>query len=245
MGEHLAGLIDGLLDIAKIEAGRIELYRDAVNLMEFTEQLVNMFRLQAEAKGLAFSFVKTGPCPNIVYTDERRLRQILINLLSNAIKFTAQGSVSLRLVWRNQVAEFEIVDTGIGIAPKDADRVFEPFERVDQPRATAAPGIGLGLTITRLLTQIMGGELTLTSVPGEGSRFRVRLMLSEAVQARRVAPLEQRVQGFRGRRLTVLIADDGPGASRVAAGPALAAGLHPFQRGQWPGLSHHGRGMLT
>jgi signal transduction histidine kinase/CheY-like chemotaxis protein len=209
-GEHLAGLIDGLLDIAKIEAGRIELYRDAVHLVEFTEQLVNMFRLQAQAKGLDFLFMAPDRCPAVVYTDERRLRQILINLLSNAIKFTAQGSVSLRLAWRNQIAEFEIADTGIGIAPADAARIFEPFERVEQPRATNAPGIGLGLTITRLLTQIMGGELTLASVPGQGSRFVVRLMLSEAVHTRHAAPLEQRVQGFRGRRLTVLIADDDP-----------------------------------
>ena len=209
-GEHLAGLIDGLLDIAKIEAGRIELYRDAVHLREFTEQLVNMFRLQAAAKGLAFTFTAPERCPDIVYTDERRLRQILINLLSNAIKFTTAGSVSLRLAWRNQIAEFEIADTGIGIAPEDAARIFEPFERVEPPRAVATPGIGLGLTITRLLTQIMGGELTLASTPGLGSRFRVRLMLSEAAHSRHVAPLEQRVQGFRGRRLTVLIADDDP-----------------------------------
>ncbi len=209
-GEHLAGLIDGLLDIAKIEAGRIEIYRDEVHLVDFTEQLVSMFRLQAEAKGLSFTFTRPDRCPTVVYTDERRLRQILINLLSNAIKFTARGGVSLRLAWRNQIAEFEIADTGIGVAPEDAARIFEPFERVQQTRAAATPGIGLGLTISKLLTQIMGGELTLASVPGQGSQFRVRLMLSEAVHTKRPAPLEQRVQGFRGRRLTVLVADDDP-----------------------------------
>jgi signal transduction histidine kinase/CheY-like chemotaxis protein/purine-cytosine permease-like protein len=209
-GEHLAGLIEGLLDISKIEAGRIEIYRDEVRLSEFLHQLVNMFRLQAEAKGIAFSFIRPERLPEVVYTDERRLRQILINLLSNAIKFTNAGSVHLRLRWRSEIAEFEIADTGIGIDEADLVRIFEPFERVEGARAPITPGIGLGLTITRLLTQIMGGELTVTSQPNQGSRFSVRLMLSEALQALKPAPLETRVLGYKGERLTVLVADDDP-----------------------------------
>ena len=209
-GEHLAGLIEGLLDISKIEAGRIEVYRDEVRLPEFLQQLVNMFRLQAEAKGIGFHFVRPARLPEVVYTDERRLRQILINLLSNAIKFTGMGEVQLILRWRNEIAEFEIIDTGIGIDAADLSRIFEPFERVEGGRAPVTPGIGLGLTITRLLTQIMGGELTVTSEPGQGSRFRVRLMLSEAVQSLKPAPLESRVLGYKGERLTVLVADDDP-----------------------------------
>jgi signal transduction histidine kinase/CheY-like chemotaxis protein len=209
-GEHLAGLIEGLLDISKIEAGRIDIYRDEVRLPEFLKQLVNMFRLQAEAKGIAFSFIRPEWLPEVVYTDERRLRQIMINLLSNAIKFTQQGSVRLRLRLRSEIAEFEITDTGIGIAEADLARIFEPFERVEGARAPITPGIGLGLTITRLLTQVMGGELTVTSRPGQGSSFRVRLMLSEAKQALKPAPLESRVLGYKGERLTVLVADDDP-----------------------------------
>jgi CheY-like chemotaxis protein len=209
-GEHLAGLIEGLLDISKIEAGRIEIYRDEVRLPEFLKQLVNMFRLQAEAKGIAFSFIRPEWLPEVVYTDERRLRQIMINLLSNAIKFTQQGSVRLRLRLRSEIAEFEITDTGIGIAAADLTRIFEPFERVEGARVPITPGIGLGLTITRLLTQVMGGELTVTSQPGQGSSFRVRLMLSEAKQALKPAPLESRVLGYKGERLTVLVADDDP-----------------------------------
>jgi signal transduction histidine kinase/CheY-like chemotaxis protein len=209
-GEHLAGLIEGLLDVSKIEAGRIELYRDEVRLQEFLQQLVNMFSLQAEAKGIGFSFIRPDHLPGVVYTDERRLRQILINLLSNAIKFTAQGEVQFRLRWRSEIAEFEIADTGIGIAQADLSRIFEPFERVEGARAPLTPGIGLGLTITRLLTQIMGGELTVTSELAKGSRFRVRLMLSEASQPLKPAPLESRVLGYKGKRLTVLIADDDP-----------------------------------
>ena len=209
-GEHLAGLIEGLLDVSKIEAGRIELYRDEVRFPEFLQQLVNMFSLQAEAKGIGFSFSRPDRMPEVVYTDERRLRQILINLLSNAIKFTSQGEVQLCLSWRNGIAVFDIIDTGIGIAEADLSRIFEPFERVAGARAPLTPGIGLGLTITRLLTQIMGGELTVTSELNQGSRFRVRLMLSEASQPLNPAPLETRVFGYKGDRLTVLIADDDP-----------------------------------
>ena len=134
-----------------------------------------MFRLQAKAKGIEFTFTRPDRIPAVVYTDERRLRQILINLLSNAMKFTTRGEVHLGLRLRNEIAEFEIEDTGIGIAEADIGRIFEPFERVERTDVPAAPGVGLGLTITKLLTQILGGELTVTSTPGVGSRFRVRL----------------------------------------------------------------------
>jgi CheY-like chemotaxis protein/anti-sigma regulatory factor (Ser/Thr protein kinase) len=138
------------------------------------------------------------------------LRQILINLLSNAIKFTHAGSVRFRLRLRSEIAEFEITDSGIGIGEADLARIFEPFERVEGGRAPVTPGIGLGLTITRLLTQIMGGELTVTSQPNQGSCFRVRLMLSKVVQSLKPAPLESRILGYKGERLTVLVADDDP-----------------------------------
>ncbi len=207
-GDHMAGLIEGLLDISKIEAGRIDIYRDQVRLGEFLQQLADMFRIQAEARGIGFVYASPGRMPGIVFTDERRLRQILINLLSNAVKFTHTGEVRFSLRWRSDVAEFEVADSGIGISAKDIDRIFEPFERVDSGRNLASPGIGLGLTITKLLTQIMGGELTVSSTPGEGSRFTVRVRLSEALQPHKPAPIESRVLGYAGRRLTVLIADD-------------------------------------
>jgi signal transduction histidine kinase/DNA-binding NarL/FixJ family response regulator len=205
--EHLAGLIEGLLDISKIEAGRIELYRDQVRLPEFFDQLVNMFRLQAQAKGIEFHFIRPKRLPQTVYTDERRLRQILINLLSNAIKFTAAGSVTFRVRWRDEIAVLEIADTGLGIGDADIARIFEPFQRADDPEAQKAAGIGLGLTITKLLTQIMGGEVTVASRPGEGSRFQVKLMLPQVAQPN-PAPVEPHVIGYAGRRLTVMVVDD-------------------------------------
>ncbi|RYX84951.1 MAG: HAMP domain-containing histidine kinase, partial [Bradyrhizobiaceae bacterium] len=117
--DHLSGLIDGILDISKIEAGRLYLSRDEVRLTDFLDQLVGMFRLQAAAKGIEFIFRRPGYLPAVVYADEKRLRQILINLLSNAIKFTQTGSVQFVIHYRSPVAEFEIIDTGPGIRPDD------------------------------------------------------------------------------------------------------------------------------
>ncbi|MBI0434163.1 ATP-binding protein [Roseomonas sp. KE0001] len=208
-GEHLAALIEGLLDISKIEAGRIELYRDAVRLPEFLDQIVQMLRLQAEAKSIAFTFDAPPRLPDIVHTDERRLRQILINLLSNAIKFTRQGGVTFRLRFRSEVAEFEVIDTGIGIAPGDLSRIFEPFQRGGNSHAPSTPGVGLGLTITKTLTEVMGGEVSVTSRLGEGSRFRVRLLLSgkSALPSEVERPVTGRADAAT-RPLRVLVADD-------------------------------------
>ncbi|MBB3771918.1 signal transduction histidine kinase [Angulomicrobium tetraedrale] len=207
--EHLSGLIDGLLDISKIEAGRLHLTRDEVRIGDFLDQLVDMFRLQATAKGIDFVYVRPERLPAVVYTDEKRLRQILINLLSNAIKFTAAGRVALRISYRNQVAEFEVEDTGIGIPAADHTRIFEPFERGERAGTYSTAGIGLGLTITKLLTEIMGGEISLTSVPGRGSTFRVKLMLSEATRPTLAGPIQhRRIIGYAGPRRTVLVADD-------------------------------------
>ncbi|MCF4166406.1 ATP-binding protein [Zavarzinia compransoris] len=209
--EHLTGLIEGLLDISKIEAGRLHLHRDEVQLDDFLDQIVGMFRLQAEGKGIDFVFDRTPNLPQVVYTDEKRLRQILINLLSNALKFTRQGHVALRVRYRNPVAEFEVEDTGIGIHAEDLHRIFDPFERGRQPNAIAALGTGLGLTITKLLTEIMGGEIAVTSSFGKGSTFKVRLLLSASVRAvpePRERGREPVITGFEGPPRTVLVADD-------------------------------------
>ncbi|MDJ0388649.1 ATP-binding protein [Roseomonas sp. E05] len=207
-GEHLAALIEGLLDISKIEAGRIELYRDAVRLPEFLEQIVQMLRLQAEAKSIAFTFDAPVRMPELVYTDERRLRQILINLLSNAIKFTRTGGVTLRLRFRSEVADFEVIDTGIGIAEADLARIFEPFQRGANSHAPSTPGVGLGLTICKTLVEVMGGEVSVSSRLGEGSRFRVRLLLSGRTGG--PVEVERSITGraTAARPLRVLVADD-------------------------------------
>jgi len=206
-GEHLAGMIEGLLDISKIEAGRIEIYRDKVPLRDFLAQLADMFRMQADAKGIGFAFTCPDNLPLSVYMDEKRLRQILINLLSNAIKFTTAGHVRFGVRWRDPIVEFEVEDTGPGIAAADQERIFEPFERA---ASAGMPGVGLGLTITRLLTQILGGEITLTSIPGQGSLFRVRLMLSDTMTPASAVVVPRAITSYAGARRTVIVCDDDP-----------------------------------
>jgi signal transduction histidine kinase/CheY-like chemotaxis protein/purine-cytosine permease-like protein len=206
--EHLSNLVDGLLDISQIETGSLTLHRDRVHLPGFLDQIVDMFRLQALGKGIEFHDERPANLPDYVFTDEKRLRQILINLLSNAIKYTSTGSATLRTRLRGQVTEFAIIDTGLGIRPEDITKIFEPFERGHLPAANAMPGTGLGLTISKLLTEILGGEITVQSAPGEGSTFRVRLLLSAAPAAPGEAAPERRIAGYSGPRRSVLIADD-------------------------------------
>jgi len=204
--EHLSGLIDGLLDLSRIEVGKFQLNRDEVRFAEFLDQIVDMFRLQAAAKNIEFIFERPSKLPAVVYTDEKQLRQILINLLSNAIKFTEAGHVALCVRYRGQVAEFEVEDTGIGIPPEDIERIFEPFER-GRP-GNHSIGTGLGLTITKLLTKVMGGDLTVESEIGRGTVFTVKLMMSEVARPRSATPIERTIRGYRGPRRTVLVADD-------------------------------------
>ncbi len=208
-GEHLADLIEGLLDISKIEAGRLDLHRDQVRINILLEQLVHMFRLQAEAKGLQFIYECKDRLPELVRTDEKRLRQILINLLSNAIKYTHSGSVSFKIRYRSQVAEFTVSDTGEGIAAENIERIFRPFERVRNPGSTAT-GTGLGLTISRLLADIMGGDISVSSTPGKGSIFKASLMLasinSPAGDALNI-PV-QTIYGYKGPVRRLLLVDD-------------------------------------
>lgn len=208
-GEYLADLIEGLLDISKIEAGRLELNRSEFRIDAMMSQLVHMFRIQAEDKGLQFSYHCQGRLPEFVAGDEKRLRQILINLLSNAIKYTDHGSVTLTLRYRSQVAEFTVTDTGEGIAPEHMDRIFMPFERVRTPGSTRT-GTGLGLTITRLLCDIMGGDISVESTPGVGSTFRVSLMLSSVHQpATPLLPVEtEQAQHCDARGMRIVQIDD-------------------------------------
>jgi signal transduction histidine kinase/CheY-like chemotaxis protein/purine-cytosine permease-like protein len=205
--EHLSGLIDGLLDISKIEAGRFHLSRNEVQLSDFLDDLVAMFRLQATAKGIEFH-VQIGRLPAAVQTDENRLRQILINLLSNAIKFTDTGHVTFEVRYHHQVAAFTVEDTGVGIHKSDLERIFQPFERARTVGAKATIGTGLGLTITSLLTKIMGGDITVRSEVGKGSTFRVKLFLSEVSRPRIASTMEYRVRGYAGPRQTILVVDD-------------------------------------
>ena len=204
--EHLSGLIDGLLDVSKIEAGRLQIQRAEIRSAEFFGGLVDMFRLQATSKGLAFRVTGVDTLPAVIATDEKRLRQILINLLSNAIKFTRAGHIALTVSYRNQIATISVVDSGNGIATEDLDRIFEPFDRGALTGSEAIPGLGLGLTITRLLCNLMGGDIAVDSTPGVGSTFRVKMMLA-AVAGPALKPARN-LHGYAGQRRTILVVDD-------------------------------------
>ena len=208
--EHLSGLIDGLLEISKIETGRLQLQRNEIHLDEFLTDIVEMFRPQAEAKGLAFHYTRPETMPDVVSTDGKRLRQILVNLFSNAIKFTESGHVALHVSFRSQVATLTVADTGVGIAADDLPKIFEPFERGNRERTRLVPGTGLGLTIVKMLVNLMGGDVTVKSEPGKGSTFDVRLMLSAVRQRRPSTAPSRRITGYAGSRRAVLVVDDDP-----------------------------------
>ncbi|HVW93394.1 MAG TPA: ATP-binding protein [Devosia sp.] len=206
--EHLSGLIDGLLDISRIEAGRMQVYSNEINVHDFLDQLVEMFRLQAEAKGVAFHHRRAPELPVYVRTDEKRLRQILVNLLSNAIKYTDAGRIEFEVAYRSQVASFTVRDTGSGIAPEEIEHIFEPFVRGAAERNRMSPGLGLGLTITKLLAETLGGDIKVESLPGAGSTFRVRMMLAAVDRPAQRVGQELRISTYAGPRRTIMVVDD-------------------------------------
>jgi signal transduction histidine kinase/purine-cytosine permease-like protein len=213
-GEHLLSLIEGTLDIAHIEAGKLTLHARPMQFAELMTELADMFELQAAEKGLAFRFEPEGDLPELVRADEKRVRQILINLLGNAIKFTASGRVTLRLRYAREFAAIEVEDTGPGMSSDELGRIFEPFAR-GASAGPSAPGAGLGLTIAKMLIDLMGGEMKVQSAPGAGSLFRVRLFLPRVHQTpgagiRRVAaaPTPRLRRGYEGPRRRLLVVDN-------------------------------------
>ena len=210
-GDHLASLIEDTLDLARIEGGKLALEVRPLRLCEAVQELARMFELQARAKGLVFRHEIEGP--DVVRADEKRLRQILINLLGNAVKFTARGEVVFRMRYAREIAHFEIEDSGPGMTPEELARVFDPFERggasAGEGGAAAGGGTGIGLTIAKMLTELMGGEMTVRSTPGRGTAFAIRLFLPQATEAA-VAPTVRvaRRTGYAGPRRSVLVVDN-------------------------------------
>ena len=178
-GEHLLSLIDDILDIAKIEAGRTTLNFGPCNARALLQDVADMMQARAAQKGLTLMLVDLSDHPINVRTDVAKLRAVLINLVGNSVKYTERGSITLRFDARpadgiaRALLRFEVEDTGVGIAAKDQERIFEPFEQV--ATRVSQNGTGLGLAITRQILGLMGGTIELESVPGEGSCFRVSL----------------------------------------------------------------------
>ncbi|MBI5772106.1 MAG: response regulator [Verrucomicrobia bacterium] len=225
-GEHLLRMINDVLDLAKIEAGKIDLRPAPFALVELVRDLAATHAAAAATKGLAFAIDAAPDLPVWVEGDAHKLRQILDNLLGNAVKFTPHGGVTLRVVGGRVPApafaaiqpgepcghgdvpahlHFAVTDTGPGIAPEDQARLFQPFEQARVARP-AAPGTGLGLAISRALVERMGGTLALASAPGAGSTFSFAIALPPCGPGALAGTA--RITGYAGPRRHVLIVDD-------------------------------------
>jgi PAS domain S-box-containing protein len=180
-GDYLLALINDILDLAKIEAGRLEGTVEQFDLVETLREIQALFQIRACQRKLRLEYQADASLPRQVQGDSRRLRQILINLLGNAMKFTEHGVVTLRAAYGSGELRLEVEDTGIGIAPQDQAKIFEPFTQAGADRYKTQ-GSGLGLAISRKLIHSLGGVISLDSEPGKGTLFRVTLPL-QAVDA--------------------------------------------------------------
>jgi len=208
-GEHLSTLIEDILDIARIEAKKFEINYEPFNFHDFIEHLVQTYKTQAEEKGLGFQCQIMNTLPQHIKADEKRVGQILINILSNAIKFTQVGEIIFSISYNSGVAKFQISDTGIGIEHELLDTIFQPFTRLSTANSNSIAGSGLGLTISKILSEIMGGELTVTSALNQGSIFTVRLFLANL--GTNIDQFNyEKFSGYLGPRKKILVVDDHP-----------------------------------
>jgi signal transduction histidine kinase/CheY-like chemotaxis protein len=208
-GEYLLTLINDILDVSRIEAGKVELQPSDFHFGGFIEMITNLFEMRAKQKNIAFIYEPLTPLPVAVRIDEKRLRQVLINLLGNAVKFTLVGGVSLRVSYENGIAHFMVEDTGVGIAEEDIERIFLPFQQVGDHKQRAE-GTGLGLAITKRLTEMMGGQLSVTSQIGGGSCFKISIALpvvDTPVQGK-ADNNQPIITGYEGKRLKIMVIDD-------------------------------------
>jgi len=208
--EHLLALINDVLDLAKIEAGKLELHSVEFNLPEFAHTAVEFFAPRAREKNLRLESSIAPDLPRVVWGDSQRLRQVLFNLLGNAMKFTMQGAIIFTVERSGDLFLFSVSDTGPGISDEDQKRLFEPFSQVGD-HSQRSGGTGLGLNVSRNIVDQMGGTLRVDSRPGWGSRFWFEIALPEVlgdVLASRSPTVTRRVIGYEGPRLQVLVADD-------------------------------------
>jgi len=210
--EHLLALINDVLDVSRIEAGRLDLHRAGFDLPKSLATVADIVRVKADQKGLRFEFEPPDDLPLTAEADDTRLRQVLLNLLGNAVKFTDRGEVRfvVQVLSRDDtqaLMRFEVVDTGVGIEADQTERLFHPFEQVGDVQRRAG-GTGLGLSISSQLLRLMGSELRVASRPGVGSRFWFDLLLPVSAQPLPVAAAPRRITGYEGPRRTVLVVDD-------------------------------------
>lgn len=224
-GEHLLRLIEDALDLAKVEAGKLDLHPFAFTLTDFFERIADTIRVAAQAKGLEFICDLAADLPAAVNCDAKRLRQVVFNLLSNAIKFTNQGSLQMRVTCLQRLGHqatlrIEVKDSGVGIAENQLAAIFLPFEQVGDVTRRAY-GTGLGLAIGRQLVQLMGSDIQVASQLGRGSRFwfDIDVPVFDEQPVSQPASKASQATGYLGPRKTILIVDD------VAANRALLGDL--------------------
>ncbi len=229
-GEHLLGIINDILDLSKIEAGRLEVEHIRCSPCQVLSEVVSLMRVRADAKNLSLQIEYDGPIPQTIQSDPTRLRQILTNLTGNAIKFTEVGKV--RLVVRLLDAQsdepkmqFEVIDSGIGMTEEQIARLYKPFSQVDTSASRQHGGTGLGLTISKRLAETLGGDITVTSTPGESSTFTVTVgtgpldgvkLLDNPSEAQvATAPDKKPAAAKTKLDCRVLLAEDGPDNQRL------------------------------
>ena len=230
-GKDLLTLINDVLDLSRIEAGKIDVSAEPVSLASVTDSLVKLIQPQALEKRLQFAATIDPGTPDEIHTDPQRLSQILKNLLSNALKFTQQGEVELR-IFRNgpSTVSFAVRDSGVGIEPHQHDVIFEAFRQADGSIHRKYGGTGLGLSISRDLAQLLGGTISVQSAPGTGSTFTLTLPLEYSAAIRPAAARTPSSGHFRPEGSATEAPAGHPGAARArpsavpaAVNPALAA----------------------
>lgn len=213
-GELLLGILNDVLDLSKIEAGKIEIQEKPCSLAPIIADVRSLLEPQAEEKGISLSAKVATKMPPQIVSDPLRLRQVLLNLVGNAIKFTDEGHVTIECRYDDGWQVFAVHDTGIGIPQEDQTRIFDAFEQIEAGETRTAQGTGLGLAICQKLIKMLGGKLTVESTVGEGSTFEVRLPAPDAENLEWISldaiPLDPRKSGVFPQQLNcrVLVADD-------------------------------------
>jgi signal transduction histidine kinase/CheY-like chemotaxis protein len=231
-GEHLLNLINDILDLSKIEAGRLEIHPTEFHLDRFLQGINNMIQIRAQDAGLYFKYQPLTDLPLAVMGDEKRLRQILINLLGNAIKFTKTGGVTFKVGPHYGKIRFQIEDTGIGIADNHLEQIFQPFRQVGDVYKKAE-GTGLGLSISKRLAEALGSDLKVMSTFGQGTIFwlDVDLPVAHAWKSGETAPAPL-IVGYthvEGRPLKVLVVDDKTSNRRLVIDMLTPLGFEVFE----------------
>ncbi len=229
-GEHLLSLINDVLDLSKIEAGKMDVELTRISPVRLALEVDRLMRVRAEAKSISLAVSCEGPIPEMILADVTRLRQILINIVGNAIKFMDSGTIAINVSCQpeEQTLRFDVVDTGIGLTEEQIGNLFQPFGQADSSVTRKFGGTGLGLTISRRLARLMGGDISVSSEFGQGSTFSIMIATGSLEGVRLLDNVRQQVEEVENKRTNetttvsdvklncrILLAEDGPDNQRL------------------------------